>query len=85
MSLCALKLNKDIYGKSEHAQSDIFHSKHGYSIPHYVKQHRSKDSNIKEKRFLLTSNGDPISKMELEMKEFEQNKIKEQKKFYVEV
>ena len=45
-------------------------------------QTMSKD---KGKRFILTQNGDPISKMEQEMKDFEQSKIKDQKKFFVEI
>lgn len=53
----------------------------GNSIPTYVKSAQKE----KERRFILTPSGDPISKMEQEMKDFEQNKIKDQKKFFVEI
>ena len=53
----------------------------GNSIPTYVRSAQKE----KERRFILTPSGDPISKMEQEMKDFEQNKIKDQKKFFVEI
>ena len=80
MSLCALNLNKDLYAKNLKSQSDVFHEKLGYQPPHYVRQ----SENQRHKRFILAPKGDQISQMESIVKDFESQKIEEQKKAFLE-
>ena len=67
MSLCSLKLNKDLYTRSNEAQSEVYHQKLGYNKPDYEK--KSDDKQFK--RFILEQKGDSISKMETVVKDFE--------------
>jgi hypothetical protein len=79
MSICALKLNKELYKRSEDSQSDVFNSKLGYETPSFERKYDQKQA----KRFLLEQREEGIMKMEQVVRDFEQNKIKEQKKFFV--
>ena len=80
MGLCGLKINQQLYRQSDDSQSDVFAYKLGYSAPNFAKQPVQQ-----EKRLLLAPKGDPIAKMEQVTKDFEQNNIKEQKKFFVDI
>ena len=80
MSLCALKLNKQIYLELEGSESHTYHSKIGFSAPNYVRSSQTEQTT----RFMMAPKGDPISNMENAIKDYEQNKIKEQKKVFVE-
>lgn len=37
MALCTLHLNKQLYEENNTSQSDLYHQKIGYSLPHYVR------------------------------------------------
>ena len=39
MGICALEINKKLWNKQSGRQSEVYHKKLGYPIPHYVKQH----------------------------------------------
>ena len=83
MGLCAISLNKELYLQSDKAESDVYHHQLGYDEPpQFDKKQQGKRLT---KRFLLAPQGDPISKMENLIKDFEQTKIKEQKKSFVDV
>ena len=80
MSLCTLKINKEMYQKNNTSQSDLYHTKIGYSLPHYVRQ----SQNQKHKRFEIVPKGDQMSVMEGLMQDFELNKLEESKRSFLE-
>lgn len=79
MGLCSLNLNKQLYEENNTSQSDLYHQKIGYSLPHYVRQ----SQNQKHKRFELVPKGDQVSVMENLMMDFETNKLEDSKKAYL--
>jgi len=79
MGCCAMHLNKQIFEQQETSQSDVYHSKLGYGLPHYVKLH----GHQKLKRFVLAPKGDPIVQMEAATRDFELAKVEESKKAFL--
>jgi len=69
-----------LYANHNVGQSDLYHTKIGYSLPHYVRQ----SQNQKQKRFELVPKGDQISVMEGLMQDFEVNKMEESKRSFLE-